>query len=59
MSTVGISEDRERTIHHSMDEIKRLYISVYYPNYKEFWNSDVFILSGKLPQTFYSFDRNL
>lgn len=33
---------------HEEEELKRLYISIYFPNYQEFWNSDTFVLSGSM-----------
>jgi len=50
-----VLEDLDRTINLSMEEIKRLYICIYFPNYQEFWSSDVFILSGSMMKSIDSF----
>jgi len=51
----ALTEDLSRTIALNIDEVKRLYVCIYFPNYKEFWNSDVFILSGSLMKSIDNF----
>lgn len=42
-------------VNFSIEELKRLYLCVYFPNYQELWDSDKFVLSGSLVQSIESF----